>query len=720
VSRGREALTIRTTPLVLAVGVLTVVALPATAQDSLIQRPLITGLAFRGNRGLGDYVLATSIATTNSSWWVRTGLVSWIGLGQRRYFDEREFRRDVLRLKLLYAQAGYPDATIDTTVVRHYGHDSASVRTVDLTFHIVEGRPLRVTELLVTGVEGIVDSSRLRRQLPLDAGAPFNRLLLGASTDSIRTALQDRGYPFPAVYRGYTTNAEAHTASVSFDVDPGPHATYGSPLIDGEVRVTEGAIARMLPMRPGKPYRRRDFIDAQRELYSSGAFDYVDVRLADSTPGGPADSVVRPRVAVREGRFYRVRAAPGYGTEDCFRALVGFSAANALGNLRRFDLTTRFSKIGTGDPFSWGLDNSLLCRALQDDDPDRRALNFNVTASLTDPALFGRTIGGGVSLTAERRSEINAYVREGVSFEASLTFRMVRRLPITLSYELGRATTKASPASTCFYLNVCRADDIAAYQEPRREGILGLVVQRNRQNSILDPSSGTFTSVEVQLGTGILGSDSLSAFTKLQGQFASYHRLGGGTVLAWRIAAGTLLFDRRISVGGEERFYVSPERRFYAGGASTVRGYGQNELGPVVRVVQDTTGGVEPDTVTSASGGTDLLMANVELRVRLPGFGGRVQGAVFVDAGQVYDRKDDVPNDPGLRFTPGIGVRFATGVGPIRLDLGYNGYRPREGPLYVEQPNGDLNPAVPPTFAPARASSFVSRLRLHFSVGQAF
>jgi len=153
VSRGREALTIRTTPLVLALGVLTVVALPAMAQDSLIQRPLITRLAFRGNRGLDSYVLATSIATTNSSWWVRTAFVSWIGLGQRRYFDQREFRRDVLRLKLLYAQAGYPDATIDTTVVRHYGRDSISVRSVDLTFHIVEGRPLRVTELRVNSAD---------------------------------------------------------------------------------------------------------------------------------------------------------------------------------------------------------------------------------------------------------------------------------------------------------------------------------------------------------------------------------------------------------------------------------------------------------------------------------------------------------------------------------------------------------------------------------------
>jgi outer membrane protein assembly factor BamA len=699
---------------VLAVGMLCTSASAVVAQDSLIQRPLIKGLTFRGNRGLDDYTLAISIVTTNSSWWVRSPLVSWIGMGQRRYFDEREFRRDVLRLKLLYSQAGYPDAVIDTTVRR----DDSEVQ---LAFHIVEGLPIRVTELAVSGVEGIVDSGALRRQLPLEHGAPFNRLLFGAATDSIHAALQDRGYPFAEVFRGFSVDRDERRASVTFDVVPGLQATYGPLEIQGTERVTAGAVARMVPMRPGRQYRRRDLIDAQRDLYASGAFDYVDVRLADSAGAGGTDSTVRAVVRVREGSFYRVRAAPGYGTQDCFRVLLGLSAANAWGNLRRLDVTARFSKIGTGDPFGWGLENSL-CRALQDDDPERRALNYNVSANLSEPALFGRSVGGALSVFAERRSEIEAYVREGFGVEASLTFRLVRAVPVTVSYELGRATTKASPASTCFYLNVCRADDIAAYQQPRREAILGLVVLRNRQNSVLNPTRGNFTSAEIRWGSTLLGADSLAAFTKLQGQHARYHRVGRGAVLSWRVAAGTLL-SSGVRVEGEQQFYVPPEQRFYGGGATTVRGYGQNELGPVVRVIDSVPegDGVRVDTLSSASGGTDHVLANVELRAPLPGSGGRVEGALFVDAGQVFDRKDDVTDQPGLRFTPGIGIRFVTGIGPIRFDVGYNGYSPRAGPLYVEQANGDLTPdPTNPTYAPERPSSLLSRLRLHFSVGQAF
>lgn len=692
----------------------------AAAQDSLVQRPLIKGLAFRGNRHLDDRTLSVSIVTTNSSWWVRTSIVSWIGLGQRRYFDEREFRRDVLRLKLLYSQAGFPDAAIDTTVTRSNG-------AVSVSFAIDEGTPVRITRLDITGVEGIVPMERLRRQLPLSVGEPFNRLLLDAARDSIRVMLQNRGYPFVDVFRSFQVDGETKTATVAFDVVPGDRARVGDIHVVGAQRVSEQALTRALPIREGRVFRRRDLIRAQQELYASGAFDYVDVRLADSVPSA-ADSVVDLRVAVREGRFYRVRAAPGYGTEDCFRVLAGFTASQVLGGLRRFDVTARVSKIGTGEPLSWGLQNSVCPGLSEETDPDRLAMNYNVSTSLSEPALFGRTIGGAVSLSAERRSELGAYVREGFGGEVSLTFRTPWDIPATLSYELARASTRASPASSCFYLNICRADDIAIFQDPRREAVLGLVVLRNRQNTPLNPSRGSFASAEAQWASTLIGSDSLSTFTKLQGQYAQYYRVGRSGVFSWRVGAGTLL-PSAVAVDGQERFYVPPARRFYGGGANSVRGFGQNELGPVVRVIEmdsiDTNDdqindAIRADTIASAGGGTDFLLANVEYRTAVPGLGGGVQVAFYLDIGQVYDRKDDVAQDPGLRFTPGIGLRFLTGVGPIRLDVGYNGYRPREGPLYVEQINGDLVLADPPTYAPERPSSLWRRLRLHFSVGQAF
>ena len=82
------------------------------------QGRVVRGLEFVGNRALDDLTLASAIATTNSSWWARNPVVRWIGLGEKRYFDELEFRRDVVRLMLLYRQSGYMNAVIDTVVRR--------------------------------------------------------------------------------------------------------------------------------------------------------------------------------------------------------------------------------------------------------------------------------------------------------------------------------------------------------------------------------------------------------------------------------------------------------------------------------------------------------------------------------------------------------------------------------------------------------------------------
>jgi len=683
-------------------------AAPALAQDSLLLRPLVRGLSFEGNHAIDDFTLAASIATTNSSWWVRHRIVSWIGLGERRYFNEREFQRDVLRLKLLYSQVGFLDARIDTVVQR----DSGSVR---LRFLITEGPPVRITDLAVTGTEGIVSPHRVREALPLVIGDPFNRLLLGAATDSIRAMLEDRGYPFVDVFRGFDVKQDTREATVSFDVVPGPRSTIGQVDIEGETSLGEGGIRRLLPVRPGHLYRWRDLAATQRELYRTGAFDYVDVRLTDTVPRG--DSTVTVRVAVREGKARQVRATAGYGTEDCFRLLTGLTSARLFGGLRNLDVTARLSKIGTGSPFSWGLQNSM-CPALSgdNDNPERLALNYNVTASLTEPALFTRSLSATIGLSAERRSEVGAYVQEGFGTSLRLTIRNRWNVPLTLSYEIGRSTTKASPATSCLYLSICRLEDIQRYQAPLRKGTLGLLVTRNRQNSVLDPSRGSVASAQLRWASTLTASDSLASFTMLQGQYARYLPIGRRGVLAFRILGGTLL-PSAITVGGLERFYVPPEERFYSGGANTVRGFGQNELGPVVRIIDSIAdrgdGTLDTLTIRSASGGTDLVVANVELRLPIAS---RLVVAGFVDGGQVFARKDDLP-DPGIWVTPGIGLRFETGVGPIRFDVGYNGYGPREGPLYREE--GSELVLVQPRWKP-QGRSFLDHLRFHFSVGQAF
>jgi outer membrane protein assembly complex protein YaeT len=688
----------------------------AAAQEDEPRRLMIRDLTFEGNHALDDHRLRISIATSNSSWWARTPLFRWLGLGEKRYLDEREFQRDVLRLELLYSQSGFLEATIDTVVLREPG-------AVYIRFQIEEGEPVRVTRLTLAGLEGILPGQTVLRDLPLRVGDPFDRFRLQASTDSIVAALRNRGYPFVDVFRGFEVDSAARSATVTFDVEPGARTTVAAVEVENARAVSPSLVRRLIPLRAGRLYRERDLYASQRDLYRTGLYDYADVRLDDSLPAGPEDSLVTVRIRLREGPLNRVRLGWGYGTLDCFRALGAWTAHHALGGARALELSGRVSKLGTGAPFSLGFQENV-CRGLRSEtDSTRLELNYNVAASLTEPILFTRGASGTLSLFAERRSEFRAYVRQAVGGEVSVTRRLGEDLPLTLSYRLERGSTRGEPAAFCVFLNICREDDIRVFEGPFLQATLGLLGVRNRQNSLLNPSRGSLASAEIQWAAPEIGSDTLAEFTKVHGQYAMYLPVGRRGVFAWRVQYGTIV--RGLSSAGQSLLYVPPGERFYGGGPNSVRGYGQNELGPVVHVIHtrtDTATGavLESDTLTSASGGNDLLFANAELRFPVPGFGGRLEAAAFVDLGQVTVRGQDVFGYDGLRVTPGIGLRLGTAIGPIRLDVGYNGYRPSSGPLYErinQEPRLNL---VQESFTPADPTTFFGRLRLHISVGQAF
>src|SRR5438067_8250293 len=143
-------------------------AAPVAAQQE--QQRVVRGLSFEGNHAIDDYTLSTAIGTSNSSWFARAFPIRLLGLGAKRLFNELEFRRDVVRLLLLYRQSGYMNAVVDTVVRREAGD-------VHVLFRIYEGEPVRLTRLSLVGLDSLLDVVALKRTLPLQEGAPFNRML---------------------------------------------------------------------------------------------------------------------------------------------------------------------------------------------------------------------------------------------------------------------------------------------------------------------------------------------------------------------------------------------------------------------------------------------------------------------------------------------------------------------------------------------------------------
>lgn len=684
----------------------------ATAQDG---EPLVVhGVNFHGNHSIDDYTLRTSIATSQSSAWERKWWLRWTPFGEKRYLDETELRRDVVRLILLYRRAGFDHVAVDTLVQR-------SSRTVSIDFLIDEGDPLVVESIDVDGVEGILTRRALLRDLPLHVGDPFDRLVFLRSGDSILGTLHNRGYPFAEVFRNFDTDVNRRAVAVSFFVDPGPLAFVDTVEVVGPRTVDDNVVRRMLTVRSGQVFSQERLLESQRELYRLGVFEYVDIALADSSTGDSSDSLVAIRAQVSEGRLKRLQTSLGYGTFDCMRSVTSWTVRDFLGGGRTFDLSVRLSKVGVGPPVEFVPDR--LCRVLAQDIESRRSINYELTGSVRFPYVFSPRTQATMAATAERRSEINAYLREAVGGVVSVTRETGFDIPITASYSLSYGKTEADDATFCDRFNLCTPEVLDTLRQFQLQSTLGLNAVMDRTNSLITPSRGYRISADFRYSSEAIGSDPFAQFFKWVAEGRWYGSLGRRAVLAARLRMGAILPPSLTSIGSQNGVEVTPtEERFYSGGPNSVRGFRQNELGPAVYRIErididSSTSPSQADTTfqISPTGGNQLFLANVELRFPIPGFSDRAGAAVFLDGGDVFERRDASGPFQRLRVTPGVGVRFATPLGPLRLDVAYNGYDPDPVTLY----DRDLVP-VALGYRPEPPGSFFGRLRFNFSIGESF
>ena len=688
---------------------------------------MVRGLSFAGNRALDDYMLESAIATTKSSAWARYAFVRWLGLGEKRYFNEIEFRRDVVRLILLYRQSGYMNAVVDTVVRR-------TSRDVYVTFRIHEGEPVRVARLDVMGLDGIFDVAKLKRELPLQVGDPFNRFLMQASADTIVGRLRNDGYPYGEVLRNFDSEAGILRAEVELDAQPGPRMRIGEVMIRGLRDVDPGTVRRVMAVRPGQGFKQDALYQTQRDLYGIGVFSSVNVVLVDSVAPQETvqrDSTVRILIQVQEGPAHQVRTGFGYATVECFRVQSGWTAHDFLGGARTLDLSARLSKLGGGTPKqTTGLDqfcNPFAGTWTID------TLNYTFGITLRQPAFLSRSHVATLGFVAERRSEFGIYTREAIGGNADLTFNTRGRLPVTLGYSYSVGRTVAADGIYCSLFRLCDEASRKFLRDRRHFGAVTITAVRDRVNNVLDPSQGSITTASLLHASRVVGSQVPYEFNRGEVEVAKYYPLGRRTVFAWRIRGGTIL-PRNISLSGQNVGYVPPDQRFYGGGPNSVRGYGLNELGPRVYVITDSSdGALDPvatakagekvwrGVFTAPTGGNTVIILNAELRIPSPILASRMRLGFFVDAGQVWERGEELVRISGMRVTPGVGVRFATPLGPVRIDAAYNGYPAERGPLLYQPTAPAPIIVIRDSYPPLRAQkTFWQKVVIQVAVGQAF
>ena len=702
----------------------------------------VDDIEFTGNRAFTDAELEAAIATTPSSFWRRIGLF----FGARRCLDRVEFQRDVLRLRLFYRQRGFYEARVDTTVTPE-GPDR-----IDITFDIAEGRPVVIDSLRVTGLDTLREGARLMRQLEAMRGARFDREELQRRVSGILDRLRDQGYARAEVLSGYEVDEVSNRATVDLQFLPGRAMRIAR--IDVEVQPREGKsleipeaeVRKLISLRVGEIYREQELFRSQRDLYQLETYAHVEIRLAPDSLQPPGDSLLAVRVVLSEAAMHSVRLGAGWATLDCFRAQGRFVDRDFIGGARRLEVNGRLSKIGVGYPLDGA---EPLCASQVRNDIFSDTVNYYAGATVRQPLLFGLRLAPTLTLFTERYSELDAYLRNTtIGGVASITRETRPRMPVTLAYQLEYGRTEAADAVFCAVFNVCELQAISELTQNNRLATARVSVSRERTDNVYDPRRGDVVRLEWRHSSPLIGSD--FRFNKWTGEASWYKGLSPGVTFASRLQLGGVL--ALGSLHGADDF-VPPQERMYGGGPNSVRGYRQNELGPLTflldtaRVDSILPSGdtlfVADDTIgvrrTSPTGGNALAIVNIELRMRPPFLRDLLQFALFVDGGQVYNRRAETVRLDQFRWTPGFGLRIGSPVGPIRFDLAYNRYAQQRGPAYVfvrdqstgnpsrlrcvspgnTLPNG-FGEGCPPTFTPRQDESFFKKLTFHFSIGQAF
>jgi outer membrane protein assembly factor BamA len=702
----------------------------------------VDDIEFSGNQTFRDAELEAAIATTPSSFWRRAGFP----FGARRCLDRVEFQRDVIRLRLFYRQRGFYKTTVDTLVTTN------EPGRVDIRFAIVEGPPILLDTLRVSGLDTVREGPRMARQLEQMRGGRFDRLEMDRRVAAILERLRDQGYARATVLRNREADTLRDRATADLQFLPGRVMRIASIDVDIQPRegkrleIPEEEVRRLISLHVGEIFREQDLFRSQRDLYQLETYAHVEIRLAPDSLQPPGDSLLAVRAFLSEAAMHSVRLGAGWATLDCFRAQGRFVDRDFIGDARRLEVNGRLSKIGVGYPLD-GVEQ--LCASQVRNDVFSDTVNYYAGATVRQPLLFGLRLAPSVTLFSERYSELDAYLRRTtIGGVASVTRETRPRTPLTLAYQLEYGRTQAADAVFCAVFNVCELQAISELTRNTRLATARLSLSRDRTDNIYDPRRGDIVRLEWRHSSRLIGSD--FQFNKWTGEAAWYKGLNPSVTFASRLQLGGVLALGTLRGAND---FVPPQERMYGGGPNSVRGYRQNELGPLVYLVNEArvdsilpsgdTLFVADDTIgvlrTSPTGGNALAIANAELRMRPPFLRDLLQFALFVDGGQVYNRRAETVRLDQFRWTPGVGLRIASPVGPIRFDLAYNRYAQQRGPAYTivrdevtgnpsrlrcvspgnTLPNG-FGEDCPASFTPRRDDSFFQKLTFHFSIGQAF
>ena len=607
----------------------------------------LTGVAFTGNVKMPDRELRQVVATSPSGGIRR--LVSSIfrrptGVTRGQVDDDRE------ALESFYRLQGFSEATVGEPAVKL--NDATGTMTVE--FPIAEGPRTLLAAVNVEGMdrEHHPDAPRPR----LKAGQPLNPQLVHEDVVALQTYYANSGHTEVQVTPRVDTSADKTSATVTYAIAEGPHVDIDEVIVRGNTYTDRDVILRRSNLDPGDPFSYTRMLEAQRELYRLGIFQRVEIQPEQAgTTVSDRDVVIQ----VEEGKNLTLAGSlglraergvkQGSGIELQERVTAAVAHRNLFGTGRYLGLEVIGSSqeqeafLTYREPFISRWDVPLQVQIFQSDDSTRRGTRIR---------------------------------QRGLSLEASKVARLQTRWSLRYEYKISECLEDSE---------LCDAIGDRLPVEDFDPALLDIQISSitptffwDRRDDIIDPHRGFFASASIEYAFELFSAE--AKFLKEYVQGAWYYPLSERTVLALSGRLG-MMHPR----GGQSHSDMPLSERFVAGGETTHRGYALDRLGDLCRTSREEgyqiIRGCEPtlyqsvqrDEVTGEilslgpvlpAGGSGLLLLNAEYRFPIVSSLG---GAVFLDIGNVYRTHHIDFNN--LKYGAGIGLRYLSPVGPVRIDV---------------------------------------------------
>ena len=656
--------------------------------------------------------------------------------GSRGRFSRRLVEADRQSMENLYRSNGFAAATVAAQVQDNYQQREGNLF---IRFVISEGTQTRVADLRIEGNQAF-GREELMGVIASSPGQPYSDANVGSDRANILALYFNEGFPqatFASTVetvnsdppstesssagalegrsgesRGEKTPAAAaDSVRLIYRIQEGPQIHVRRVLLTGYVHTRLSVIRREVQVKPSEPLREGQVVDTQRRLYNLGVFNRVTISPQNPLGTDPDKDIV---VLVEEAKRYTLAYGGGFEVQR-LASTTNPTAGEVQAAPRGILEITKLNLTGRGDSLSFKLRGSTI--------QGRALLGYSVPNTFSNPHLSFQA-----TAFAEKSTDINTFTETHYEGTVQLTDQMSRTTGLFVRYSFRKILLSN--------LNI-RPEEVPLFEQPTLVSQFSVSWVRDTRDNPADATKGWFNSAD--FGVAATGIGSSASFLRLVYQNSSYHPIKRRFSFARSIRIGVLQpYGDTVSLTFPAPTEQPPPRiiplpeRFYAGGGTSLRGFALNQAGP-------------RDSVTGFPvGGQTLLILNQEFRfpMHLPFVGNKLGGTLFYDGGNVYSKASRVtlrwlppkpvfnPADPTqclynctneLNYfsnSIGFGVRYATPVGPIRVDLGYQMNR-AYFVVPIPCPSGSTS-ATCPTGSLGFESGQLPRLQVFFSLGPPF